>query len=199
MGTASQAIWGGISGGQEGEVTHAGLPGVKENGILYARNGSCSHRHSFVGDMKKRKPLPPTYFIASLLLLVALHFIWPVKHLIPSPFRYLGVTLIVIGLWLNLWADSLFKKRQTTVKPFERATTLMVEGPFRFTRNPMYLGMSLILAGLAVVLGSLTTFAVPVAFFVAMEVAFIRHEQKALEEAFGQEFLDYRQRVRRWL
>ena len=149
--------------------------------------------------MKKGKPLPPTYFITSLLLLVALHFVWPVSQVIYSPYRYLCVLLIVIGLWLNLWADNLFKKRQTTVKPFEKATTLMVEGPFGFTRNPMYLGMFLILAGLAVILGSLTTFAIPVAFFIAMEVVFIRHEQKALEQVFGQEFLDYTKRVRRWL
>ncbi len=98
-----------------------------------------------------------------------------------------------------MWADGLFKRKNTTVKPFEKSSALILEGPFRFSRHPMYLGMVIALLGVAIILGSLITFLVPIAFFVSMQIVFIRHEEKALEQTFGQEYLDYKNRVRSWL
>jgi len=149
--------------------------------------------------MKQSKLLLPTYFFIFLLLTIGLHFVLPLIQLIYAPYKYIGILLLVIGIWLNIWADGLFKKKNTTVKPFEKSSALILEGPFRFSRHPMYLGMVIALLGVAIILGSLITFLVPIAFFITMQIVFIRHEEKALEQTFGQEYLDYKKRVRSWL
>ena len=149
--------------------------------------------------MKKRQALPPTYFIIYLLLVIGLHFILPIMQLIYFPYKYSGILLMGIGIWLNLWADGLFKRKDTTVKPLEKSSALILEGPFRFSRHPMYLGMVVGLLGVAIILGSLIAFLVPIAFFITMHIVFIRCEEKALEQVFGQEYLDYKKRVRCWL
>jgi protein-S-isoprenylcysteine O-methyltransferase Ste14 len=147
----------------------------------------------------KTKLQPPAYFFASLILLVGLHFTLPLMRLIVSPYRYLGAILIVFGVFLNLWTDSLFKKRETTVKPYEMPSHLEVSGPFRITRHPMYLGMVSILLGIAVALGSLVPMIVPVLFVIVAEVMFIPFEEENLKQTFKEEYLDYKRKVRRWI
>jgi protein-S-isoprenylcysteine O-methyltransferase Ste14 len=71
--------------------------------------------------MKKRKPLPPTYFVIYLLLAIVLHFAVPQTKLRRGFYNHLGVLLVAVGIWLNLWADRLLKKEKTTVKPFEQS------------------------------------------------------------------------------
>jgi protein-S-isoprenylcysteine O-methyltransferase Ste14 len=148
----------------------------------------------------KKTPLaPPTYLFVCLLIAVAAHYLLPIAGVIPSPYRYAGILLIVLGGWVNIWADGLFKKRGTTVKPFEISSALITDGPFRFSRHPMYLGMVAILLGVGVLLGSVSAFAGAIAFFVIMSVVFIPAEERAMEETFGEKYLDYKARVRRWL
>jgi protein-S-isoprenylcysteine O-methyltransferase Ste14 len=149
--------------------------------------------------MKRTKLMPPVFLWTHLIAMVGLHFLWPVTQLINSPYRYFGIVPIGIGMWLNVWADRLFKQRETTVRPFEESSALILDGPFRFSRNPMYLGMVAAIIGVAIVLGSLVAFIAPVAFYLTMSVAFICHEEKAMEDTFGQEYLNYRNRVRRWI
>ena len=149
--------------------------------------------------MEKKRILPPTYLWIYLLLCIGLHFIMPIKQIIPFPYRYIGIALIIVGLWLNIWADGLFKKRKTTVNPFDESAAFVLDGPFKFSRHPMYLGMVVLLLGVAIVLGSLITFVIPLAFFLTMEIAFISVEEDAMEKIFGQEYLDYKKRVRRWI
>jgi len=149
--------------------------------------------------MKQNKLLPPTYFFIFLLLTIGLHFILPLMQIIHTPYRFIGILLLGIGIWLNMWADGLFKRKNTTVKPFEKSSALILDGPFRFSRHPMYLGMVIALLGVATILGSLITFLMPIAFFISMQIVFIRHEEKALEQTFGQKYLDYKNRVRSWL
>jgi protein-S-isoprenylcysteine O-methyltransferase Ste14 len=147
----------------------------------------------------KSKIQPPGYFAVSLLLSVGLHFVLPVIRVVVSPYRYLGIVLIGFGVVLNLWTDSLFKRHKTTVKPYENPAHLEVVGPFRISRHPMYLGMVAILLGIAIALGSLVTFVLPIVFVILMETMFIPFEEKNLEEVFGREYLDYKKNVRRWI
>ena len=149
--------------------------------------------------MKKRGPLPPTYFLIRLLLAIALHFVLPLTKLINPPYSYAGVLLIGIGIWLNIWADCLFKVKNTTVKPFEKTTYFIQEGPFRFSRHPMYLGMVIILVGVAILLGSVSPFICPLSFFITISIFFIPQEEKTLEKTFGQDFINYKRRVRCWI
>jgi protein-S-isoprenylcysteine O-methyltransferase Ste14 len=116
-----------------------------------------------------------------------------------APYHYIGIVLIGIGVVLNLWADALFKRHKTTVKPYENPTHFATSGPFRVSRHPMYLGMVAILLGVAIALGPLLSLLVPILFVIVMEVMFIPFEEKNLEQAFGKEYHDYKKKVRRWI
>jgi protein-S-isoprenylcysteine O-methyltransferase Ste14 len=105
----------------------------------------------------------------------------------------------VIGGVLNIWTDQLFKKNETTVKPDEKPSVLIQTGPFNISRNPMYLGMTILLIGIGFILGSIISFVGAILFVVAMEIAFITQEEKYLQEQFGEEFDTYRKKVRRWI
>lgn len=146
-----------------------------------------------------RGPLPPAYFLGAILLMAGLHCFLPTAQLIASPWRFAGTVLIVAGVGLNVWTDLLFKRAGTAVKPFEPSSALVLEGPFRFSRNPMYLGMVLILAGIATGLGSFSPWLVVALFAWQITKRFIVPEERKLEGAFGYPYQAYRAKVRRWL
>ena len=106
---------------------------------------------------------------------------------------------IIFGIVINIGADALFKKAKTTVKPHEMPSYLEVKGPFQISRHPMYLGMAAILFGTAILLGSLITFIFPVFLAILMDIIFITEEEQNLEKVFGEQYLDYRKKVRRWI
>ena len=147
----------------------------------------------------RNKILPPTYFLMCLACEIGLHFASPIRKIVAFPYSLLAIPLIIFGVGLNVWADSLFKKHRTTVKPHESPTALVTSGPFRLSRHPMYVGMLAILLGGAILLGSVVTFAFPILFAILMETVLIRLEERNLEETFGERYLDYRRKVRRWI
>jgi protein-S-isoprenylcysteine O-methyltransferase Ste14 len=131
--------------------------------------------------------------------MVLLHFILPGATVSTIPWSFLGLLPLAVGIVLNLVADKSFRMHKTSVKPLEESTALITTGLFRVTRHPMYLGFVLILLGIAMLMGSLTPYLVVLIFAVFMEIIFIRFEEKKLEAAFGEAWLDYRARVRRWI
>ncbi len=149
--------------------------------------------------MPKRPILPPAYFLASLVLMAALAFALPIAVIVAWPWRAAGLIPIAAGVWLNLAADRAFEARGTTVKPFEPSSALVTDGVFRLSRNPMYLGMVLILVGIAIALGDLSPFLVCFGFAAAIEMRFIRVEERMLAETFGDAWTSYRAKTRRWI
>ena len=85
------------------------------------------------------------------------------------------------------------------MRPFEPSTALVEDGPFRFSRNPMHLGMVLVLAGAFILLGSLSPLFVLPAFVWLLHTRFVVREEAHMERHFGDCYLDYKRRVRRWL
>jgi protein-S-isoprenylcysteine O-methyltransferase Ste14 len=149
--------------------------------------------------MRGTPVLPPTYLLASLLVMVALHFLLPAAYIILMPWNILGIVPLACGLVINAIADSAFHRVKTTVKPFEGPTTLITSGVYRISRHPMYLGFVLILIGVAAILGSLTPWGVIPIFAVLMDRVFIVVEERTLEEKFGRAWSEYKQEVRRWV
>lgn len=125
----------------------------------------------------------------------------PIATLIESPVNNIGILLIVLAALIDFTSLYLFFKKRTTPNPMkpEFTTGLVVSGMYKFSRNPMYLGMLIMLFGFAVYLGQLTPFLVLPAFYLVITEMQIKPEEKILEEKFGKEFLDYKQKVRRWL
>jgi len=138
-------------------------------------------------------------FLAALLVSLALHFMISDKPVGFSAGTWGGVILMGLGIALNLWSDILFKKDQTTVKPFDDPARLILTGPFVFTRNPMYLGMEMILLGVGVLLGSPAAFSGALLFFLVCQYHYIPGEEEILRRTFKEKYLAYQKRVRRWL
>lgn len=148
------------------------------------------HSHSLIS--------PPRLYQFSIIAMIVLHFLLPLYQLIVWPFSTIGIVLFFGGTALAVWAKKIFKKNNTPIKPYDNPAHLHTDGPFSFSRNPMYLGITIGLFGIAIFLGSAVTFIFPVLFFIIMNLKFIPHEEKALRETLP-EFDAYTKRVRRWL
>ncbi|HEU0200846.1 MAG TPA: isoprenylcysteine carboxylmethyltransferase family protein [Burkholderiaceae bacterium] len=148
---------------------------------------------------QKRKIVPPVYFFAALVLMATLHFLAPLARFIEAPYSYLGFGLLLGGLGIAGTAVRAFSKAGTPLVPFERSTALVTHGAYRFTRNPMYLGMVLVLIGVALLFGTLSTLLPIPAFIWIIQSNFIRGEERFLEEIFGDRYLNYKRCVRRWI
>jgi protein-S-isoprenylcysteine O-methyltransferase Ste14 len=149
--------------------------------------------------MKGKKTLPPTYLWIAIAVMLALHFLLPLIKIIAWPWTLLGIIPLAGGIALNLSADNAFRTARTTVKPFEESTALVTSGVFRISRHPMYLGFVLALIGIAVLLGSLAPWIVIPVFAVLMDRIFIQVEESMLQARFGQDWLQYKATVRRWI
>lgn len=148
---------------------------------------------------QKRKIVPLVYFFTALILMIVLHYWFPLGRYISSPFHYGGVVIGAFGMVMTVISAGAFKRVDTGLVPFDEATSLVTDGFYRFTRNPMYLGMVMFLTGLSVLLGSVTTL-IPIPFFVAViHGNFILGEERFMEAAFGEEYLAYKNKVRRWI
>ncbi|AFM34637.1 MULTISPECIES: methyltransferase family protein [Stutzerimonas stutzeri subgroup] len=144
--------------------------------------------------------LPPP--VIYLLFLAAA---WLLESVLPIALprnlwtHYLGWGLIDAGVLLMLWAGLLMLWRRTTVNPYGKPAKLMEEGPFGFSRNPIYLADSLIYCGIALLWGTLWPWLLLPALVFTMQRGVIVHEERLLTQLFGDDYLAYCGRVRRWL
>ena len=123
----------------------------------------------------------------------------PLAVIVPVPFSYMGIGLMVAGVAMIVWSRRAFQAAATPIKPFTESTALIRFGLYRWTRNPMYVGAVLLVSGVAVLLGSVSPAIVAVAYYAILQKGFIRHEERLLERRFGEEYQTYRRSVRRWL
>jgi protein-S-isoprenylcysteine O-methyltransferase Ste14 len=143
--------------------------------------------------------LPPTYLYVAIVLIVLLHFIFPIVHILKIPWNLVGIIPLFLGAALNLNADNAFKRYQTTVKPFQESNALITDGVYHYSRHPMYLGFVLILVGLSLLLGSISPYIVVIVFAILMDVVFIKVEESMMEAKFQDEWEEYKSKVRRWI
>jgi len=136
---------------------------------------------------------------ALLATMVVLAMLTPGLRVLETPVTLLGIVPLVSGVLLILISAGLFRRRNTTLNPYGESSALVQDGLYRYSRNPMYLGMLLVLAGTAVWLGHVLPFAALPVFMAVVSRQTIRHEEEALEAHFGDAYRAYRQRVRRWL
>jgi len=148
---------------------------------------------------RTKGPYPPVILLVFILAEIGLHKWLPIARIIPEPWHWVGAGLIALGIAIVVGPVSAFSRAETTIKPFQDSSALVSAGMYRFTRNPMYLGMLCVLIGVAVLTGSLSPFVGPVLFVPVLNARVIRHEEVMLEEAFGNEYRDFKSSVRRWI
>lgn len=135
----------------------------------------------------------------SLVLMGLMQFYYPIYQYIHEPLAYAGVVGVLMGITMVAIPASVFKKVSTGLIPFNKATFLVKTGFYRFTRNPMYLGMFLMLTSVAFLLGSVGAVLPVFLFIMIIRNNFVLAEERFLEASFGQQYLDYKSSVRRWL
>jgi protein-S-isoprenylcysteine O-methyltransferase Ste14 len=145
---------------------------------------------------------PPLISLATILLGGLLDRVWPIDLGIElsAPIRYgIGGLVVTCALTLASWAIVHFRQSDQDEKPWTPTTALVGAGPYRFTRNPMYLGMVLLCIGAAVLLSNWWILALTPVCALALWWFAIRPEEMYLEEKFGEDYRAYKRRVRRWL
>lgn len=147
----------------------------------------------------KRFIYPPVWLLFGLIAIFSCNEFYPGVRFTSLTGQVIGGVVIVIGLALLVTANGLFTRAGTDVIPFRDVSALVTTGIYRFTRNPMYLGMLLVLLGCAVTVGAATALIIPPLFAVIVQQRFIRFEEAMLRELFSEEFPAYCERVRRWL
>ena len=110
-----------------------------------------------------------------------------------------GAVLMLIGFVIMLRAWWLFRKADTAICPTAETTTLVTRDVFRLTRNPMYLGIVLMMFGVAAATGGLPFYVAAAAYFLIIDSVFCPYEEEKLARDFGAGFERYRRQVRRWL
>lgn len=143
--------------------------------------------------------MPPYYFFSGIALEIGLHFLAPIYNFNSSPYHWLGLPIIIIGILMNLHAKRTVLKNKTSVIPFHEPRILVKHGLFRYSRNPMYLGMLLVLIGGFLLSGSFGALIVPVLFVIVITIKFIKPEERILELVFDDDYIHYKKEVGRWI
>ena len=144
-------------------------------------------------------PLPPGLFIIAIILEIIANYFWPIIKLIPLPFSYVGIILMIAGLYLMVWGGKTMRAHRTTVEFRKNPTTLITASPFSFSRNPGYLGQLFLVLGVAVLLGSLSPLSIALIDFLILDRMVLPIEEEGLEKTFGDRYLEYKRSVRRWI
>lgn len=140
---------------------------------------------------------PPVWTLAFLLIAYAIHRLIVTPVLLRSDIA--AAVLIVAGIAIAMSGGATFSRAGTELEPTSEVNSkLITHGPFRYTRNPMYTGLLLVSLGVALIFGTVPFFVVPVILFVLVNFAFVPYEEQKMERQYGQQFRDYKARVRRW-
>jgi protein-S-isoprenylcysteine O-methyltransferase Ste14 len=140
---------------------------------------------------------PPLLAGVVLGLAVAFHLRGPAMPLLRLPL--VGWLLLIGGTFIIGWARLTFTKINTSLFVGDAAAHLVLQGPFRYSRNPMYVGITLCSVALGLITGSAYYVAAAAIFFVVIALAYVPFEEDALQRVFGRDYEDYRKRVRRWI
>ncbi|MFQ5765014.1 MAG: methyltransferase family protein [Rhodospirillales bacterium] len=143
--------------------------------------------------------LPPMVFLGALVAMGVLHQFSPGPEIIPKPWNRLDWVPFGLGFPVAFWVKFRFDRADTPIHAFKQTTALVTDGLFRYSRNPVYVAMVAALAGIAVVLGTLAPVIVVPVFAWVIQRRFVEAEERMLEDAFGDDYRAYKQRVRRWL
>ena len=146
-------------------------------------------------------PRPPPLLLVLLLAItmLVLDRTLPLFRVLHPPVSYLGAVSAALGVLIVLLSAGLFRFRKTTINPFGEPAVVVQDGFYRFSRNPMYLGMLLVLTGIGLWLGNVLALLLAPAFVAIMTRRYIVREEQVLEDRFGEVYRAYRSRVRRWI
>ena len=143
--------------------------------------------------------LPPILFAGSFVVVLALQWSWPLT-IVRAPIAFcLGLVLSIVALVLGFWGRQTMRGAGTNISPLRPATSLVTTGPFRFSRNPLYVAITLLYVGFTMLLNSWWGVILLAPLLVVLHWGVVRREERYLERKFGDCYAEYRSRVRRYL
>jgi protein-S-isoprenylcysteine O-methyltransferase Ste14 len=142
---------------------------------------------------------PPAVFLLAYVVGLAINHVVPWSLGSAPALLWVGGALAVVGLWFAGGAAILFRRAGTDLDPGTHARTLVTDGPYRWSRNPIYVGMTLGYAGIAVATHDVWPLVLLAIVLPLVHYGVILREEQYLAERFGPEYVRYRERVRRWL
>ncbi len=145
------------------------------------------------------KICPPILAAGLLVAGLLLHLLAGGHHRAVHFHQVAGLLVVAAGAWFSAFAAGVFTGRNTTLNPYGEPAQFVNVAPYTFTRNPMYLGVTVILIGFAVFFWSVAMLLAPIGFFIVIDRVVIPNEEQTLERTFGAAYTEYQSRVRRWL
>lgn len=143
--------------------------------------------------------LPPILFGGAFVVVLMLQWIWPVK-IVRQPIAFwLGLILSIPALALAAWGRSTMHRAGTNISPLKPAISLVTSGPYRFTRNPLYVAITLLYLGFTMLLNSWWGMVLLAPVLMILHWGVVRREERYLQLKFGEEYDGYRSRVRRYV
>ncbi len=147
--------------------------------------------------MIKKLDIPPLWTAASIALMFGLN--WAVPYFIfDFPNAWVGFGFMAVGVYMILWSALWFLRKKTTIEPHHQATTLLVEGPYKLTRNPIYLGMVIFSFGMVMYIGNPLTLLPWFGLIVILHKRFVMPEENGLLRTFGKDAEAYVAATNRW-
>jgi protein-S-isoprenylcysteine O-methyltransferase Ste14 len=143
--------------------------------------------------------LPPFLYLAAFLVVLLLRWIRPWPILPPHFVPWAGIGMLIAGLAIGIPGRLALRSAGTSVKPTQPTTAIVTRGTYRFTRNPLYVGLTCFFIGLTLAFDTGWGFVVLLPLLVVMHFGVVRREERYLEAKFGEEYRQYRGRVRRYL
>ena len=147
---------------------------------------------------REKGPMPPVIILIAILFQIALHKLLPIMIIFEKMY-WIGIVMGFLGFFIFTGSALLFRINKTTMIPFQDPSFLITNGIYKYTRNPMYLGMLFIQFGIAIYFGSISPFIIPFLFIPIMNSRIIQHEEVMLEKQFGESYIIFKNSVRRWI
>jgi protein-S-isoprenylcysteine O-methyltransferase Ste14 len=142
---------------------------------------------------------PPRIAFALLLIAAVLHWLIPVLSVDVFSSVSVASAIGIAGFLIMMWAWWQFQQRDVAICPTATTDHLITNGVYRLTRNPMYLGMVMMLTGVAAFFGSLPFYAAVIVYFLIIDRSFCPYEESKLTKSFGRDYEAYASQVRRWI
>jgi len=145
------------------------------------------------------KIVPPVFWFLGITYILLIKNIDPFVGQLPTLIKWTGLAVFILGVIPVVMTAMKFARLKTQIHTFKTPSSLSTVGWFRFSRNPIYLSQTVSLIGLSVFATSPLGLLAPLGFFLLCNYNYIPFEEANLEKVFGQEYLDFKRRVRRWL
>jgi len=154
-------------------------------------------------DNKKDTPgviaPPPLIYFVPLIAGLLLHWMIPATFLPGMLHLAIGLPLTGVGIFLMVWAVQTFRHAGTDKSVYKPTIAIVAEGPYRFTRNPMYLSITLVYTGISISFNALWPILLLPIVLLITQFGVINREERYLEQKFGKKYLRYKNKIRRWI